>query len=164
VDSIFPPEEALRRFRATVAGEAPSAFSGGAASTDALLRRYWSHLARKDTAALPQLVVSRAEFAYLYYPHSPEAEAGISPEIAWLLIGSQSDRGLARALSRAEGAMSAGLAHSFCEGDPRTSGEFRMYGPCAIVLSSQPPDTVWLARTIVARNGVFKLLGLINGL
>jgi hypothetical protein len=65
IDSVFTPEENLRRFQATVTAPSGNRVSGGAPSTDALLRRYWALLAAGDTLGMTPLMVSRAEYAYL---------------------------------------------------------------------------------------------------
>jgi hypothetical protein len=69
VDSIFPVEEALRRFRAAV-GPEPAGLEGGAASRHALLDRFAQALAAHDTVAFAGMVMSAAEFGWLYYPHT----------------------------------------------------------------------------------------------
>jgi hypothetical protein len=164
VDSAFPPEEALRRFRSTVAGDAPTALSGGERSLDALLRRYWALLVARDTVSMSNLVLNRGEFAYLYFPDSPELAAGLAPEVTWLLIASQGGRGLTRALRAAESAQTKGVARTICLGKPRALGRNTAVGPCGVVLAGPSADTVWIAKAIIQRDGVHKLLGLSNDL
>ena len=72
MDSLLPPEEALRRFREglpVVAG-----LAGGAPSRDSLVRLFVGAVGRRDAALVNRLIVSRAEFAHLYYPSSPLRE------------------------------------------------------------------------------------------
>lgn len=164
VDSIFPPEEALRRFQAEVVGPAPLQLAEGAASTDALLRRYWSLLVRHDTLAMTPLVVSKAEFAYLYYPEGAEASNGVPPNVAWMLLGHNSGRGLTRAL-RAASTRDTTVRAAVCTGLTQRVGQGELYGPCGVVLPSAGGlDTVWVAKTLFRRNGVHKLMGFHNEL
>lgn len=167
VDSLFTPEEDLRRFRATVSGPAPTALTLGERSTDALLRRYWTLLTSRDTLAMTSLVVSRGEFAYLYFPYSREAAAGMPPAAGWELILAQSGRGLTRALLHAEAAAAArsAVVGTVCAGSPLLVGAGRLYGPCGVIVrGSAGTDTLWIAKSLFVRDGVHKLLGLQNEL
>lgn len=70
VDSLLSREELLRRFRG---GVPPiTALEGGSESRDGLVRRFMSALEKRDTVALRAMAMSRSEFAYLYYPTSPQ--------------------------------------------------------------------------------------------
>src|SRR5512133_2202813 len=70
VDSAVPRAEALARFQR--ASPHAGALSGGAASRDELVRRFVQAVEGADTAALRRMVLSRGEFAFLYYPTSRE--------------------------------------------------------------------------------------------
>lgn len=166
VDSIFPPEEALRRFRAELGGEPPASLSGGAPSVDALLRRYWGLLARRDTLAMTPLVMSAREFAWLYYPESGEAAAGLAPNISWLLLSANGGRGLARALAAADtGVTASPLVGTACVPVSGMMGRNRFYGPCGVIRRlGARPDTVWVVQRIIARDGIFKLMSFSNDL
>ena len=164
VDSVFSPEENLRRFQATVSSGEPRRLAGGARSTDALLRQYWALLATGDTLAMTPLIVSRAEYAFLYAPFSPEVAAGLPPHVGWELILSQSGRGLTRALQVAAGAP-APLLGTLCSDVPRPIGAGQLYGPCGVILRRPSSvDTVWIVKSLYARGGIHKLLGLQNEL
>jgi hypothetical protein len=167
VDSLFTPEEDLRRFRATIAGPPPTALAGGAPSTDALLRRYWTLLTQRDTLAMSALVVSRAEYAYLYFPFSREAAAGMPPAAGWELILAQSGRGLTRAMLHAErhAGSNARVTGTICADTPLIVGQGRLYGPCGVIVrGTAGTDTLWIAKSLLVRDGVHKLLGLQNEL
>lgn len=164
VDSVFSPAEDLRRFQATVAGAPPTRLAGGAPSTDALLRQYWGFLATGDTLAMTPLIVSRAEYAYLYAPFSVEGAAGMPPQIGWELILSQTGRGLTRALAAAR-PEPAPVVGTLCSAAPVAVGAGRLYGPCGVILRRPAGiDTVWVIKSLFARDGVHKLLGLQNEL
>ncbi len=164
IDSVFSPAENLRRFQRTVATAPPSRLEGGAPSTEALLRRYWALLAIGDTLGVAPLVVSRAEYAFLYAPASAEFAAGMPPHIGWEIILSQSGRGLTRALRTAQREPAPILA-TLCSDTARTVGTGTLYGPCGVVVRrASSTDTVWIAKSLFARDGRHKLLGLQNEL
>lgn len=164
VDSVFSPEENLRRFQATVTGDPPTRLSGGAASTDALLREYWALLSTSDTLGMSHLIVSRAEYAYLYFPESTEGASGMPPHIGWELILRQSGRGLTRALREAL-VEPAPVVRTECSAEPRTVGRSTIYGPCGVVIRRNGFErTLWIANTLIERDGIHKLMGLQNEL
>jgi hypothetical protein len=164
IDSVFTPEENLRRFQATVAAPANARLTGGAPTTDALLRRYWALLSTSDTLAMTPLIVSRAEYAYLYFPESIEATSGMPPAVGWELIVRQSGRGLTRALFQAQRSPST-VVRTLCSDEPRTMGKSIVYGPCGVVIRRDgAEETLWIAKTLLERDGVHKLLGLQNEL
>ena len=164
VDSVFSPAENLRRFQESVSGGRPVRLAGGEPSTEALLRRYWALLSIGDTLAMRPLVVSRAEYAYLYAPVSAEFAAGMPPHIGWEIILSQTGRGLTRALAAARRTPAPILA-TLCSDTARTVGAGRLYGPCGVVVRRPTSvDTIWIAKSLFARDGRHKLLGLQNEL
>lgn len=163
VDSIFPPDEALRRFQATVQGAAPTGLTGGAADSVTLLKRYWTALLAKDTLAIRLLVVSHAEFAYLFFPESVAFASGMQPSAAWILYESSTGRGLTRAFGAAQGvdATTAQNVSTICRDRQSEEGRSLVYGPCGVVLRrGTQRDTLWIASTLIRRDGVHKFLGL----
>ena len=164
IDSVFTPEENLRRFQATVAPPAENRLSGGAPSTDLLLRRYWALLSAGDTLAITPLIVSRAEYAYLYFPESVEGASGMPPAVGWELIVRQSGRGLTRALFQAQRGP-ATVVRTLCSDEPRPMGKSILYGPCGVVIRRDgTEETLWIVKSLLQRDGVHKLLGLQNEL
>lgn len=164
VDSVFSPEENLRRFQATVAAPAGNRLSAGAPSTDDLLRRYWAMLSIGDTLAMTPLIVSRAEYAYLYFPESIEGASGMPPAVGWELIVRQSGRGLTRALFQAQRGPST-VVRTLCSGEPQPMGKSKLYGPCGVVIRRNgTEETLWIVKSLLERDGVHKLLGLQNEL
>lgn len=164
IDSVFTPEENLRRFQSTVIGAPPTRLSGGARSTDDLLRQYWALLSTADTLNMSPLVVSRAEYAFLYFPESEEGPNGMPPHIGWELIVRQSGRGLFRALVIAQREPSPVL-RTECSDTPRKVGKSTIYGPCGVVIMRNGvEETIWVAKTLIERDGIHKLMGLQNEL
>ena len=168
IDSILPPDEALRRLQQEVTDPIPTRFTGGATSRPALIRAYWEALQRTDTTTIRTLVVSKAEFAYLYFPESAPFASGMQPVPAWVLYEAQTGRGLTAASSRAleTVAGNAVLRDIACRDGGRTEGASQTSGPCGVVLRwpDQRTDTLWIASTIIRRDGRYKLLGLDNAL
>ncbi len=164
IDSVFSPEENLRRFQLTVSAPADGRLRGGAPTTDALLRQYWDLLVASDTLAMSPLIVSRAEYAYLYFPESLEGASGMPPAVGWELIVRQSGRGLARALDQARRAP-ATVLRTTCSDTPRKIGRLTLYGPCGVVIRrGGAEETLWLVKSLLERDGVHKMLGLQNEL
>ena len=101
VDSALPIETLLHRFRATTT-DTPSVLTGGAESPEALTRALLAALEAGDTSAVRNLAISRAEFAWLYYPHAkwtrPPYEMG--PGLVWLQIAASNDKGFVRLVRR----------------------------------------------------------------
>ena len=94
VDSAVPREVALARFQQ--ASQRATALDGGAPSRDALVRAFVRAVETKDTASLRRLVISRGEFAYLYYPTSAQGlpPYNLSPDLYWFMTVEQSNRGV----------------------------------------------------------------------
>ena len=98
VDSIFPIEEEIRRFRE---GMTPvSSLTGGLDSPEALVDALLRRLEAADTLGVAELALTRSEFAYLYYPFTmytaPPYE--LSPALVWFQQQNRSSRGLGRLL------------------------------------------------------------------
>ena len=168
IDSILPPAEALRRLQQEVTDPIPTRLTGGADSRAALIRAYWEALQRTDTTLIRSLVVSKAEFAYLYFPESSPFASGMQPVPAWVLYEAQTGRGLTAASSQAREAAAgrAVLRDVTCRAGGRMEGASETSGPCGVVVRwpDQRTDTLWIASTVIRRDGRYKLLGLDNAL
>jgi len=166
VDSIFPIEEELRRFRATLAGEPPAGLTGGAPSRDALVERFVTALEAADTAAFRDMLLTRTEFAWLYYPHTrftaPPYE--LAPDLLWFQIENGTSRGFGRLLDRM-GGRAAHAAGYTCPVGARTEGPNLAWEDCVVHL--RPPGSerrdLRLFGTILARDGVYKFVSYSNG-
>lgn len=164
IDSILPMPEYLQRFREGLAE--PVGFSGGATSREALARRFLAVVAARDTAALAALAVSRAEFAWLVFPHhiyaSPPYE--LDPGIFWMQLTAGSAKGAHRTLERVGGTRLTFLGLG-CQRDRQqiTSGPVRIWSGCE--LRYRTGDSVLTRRlfgSIVARDGRVKLMSFAN--
>lgn len=165
VDSAVPREIALGHFQH--ASARTTALEGGAASRDALVRAFVRAVEARDTSALRRMLLSRAEFAYLYYPTSSQGlpPYSLSPDLYWFMTVEQSNRG-ARALLNELGGRRLPFAGYRCEGDATTEGENTLWGPCLIRTIQRRGDTLSqrLFGPIVARGGRYKFLSYSNKL
>lgn len=162
VDSIFPPEEEMRRFRVGL-GE-PQGLSGGERSREALVRAFVRAVERSDTAAVRRMIVSRAEFAWLYYPsteftHPPRQ---MSPALLWFMMTQDSEKGIGRLLDR-RGGSRLGYVSTHCDAQPRVEGRNRLWDHCRVTLrNGGTTKTERLFSTLIERDGRFKFLSYKN--
>jgi hypothetical protein len=165
VDSVVPREVALRRFR--VGLDSVAALSGGAPSQDELVRRFVRALEQRDTAAIRSLVMTKAEYAWLYYPTNPQGlpPYELAPDLLWFTLEGRSRQGIAAALDARAGYPLHVVGYA-C--DPVTSreGENTVYGPCTIRRVQAPGDTVTerLFGPVIERAGVWKFVSYANKL
>lgn len=165
VDSILPIEESLRRFREGVPD--PGSLADAFTSRDSLVAAFGRALFQADTAALPGLLLDRAEFAYLYYPSTPFVREPyeLEPALLWFQVQNGSSKGITRALRRF-----AGKGHEYagyeCEAEPTVQGENRVWEEC--VISYEDPSGERLSGrffgSILERGGRFKIVSYTNTL
>jgi len=165
VDSILPREEALRRFRE---GLAPvDSLTGGAGSRDELVAAFARAIAAADTAAIARMAVSRAEFAYLYYPTAVEGKPpyDLEPGLMWFTLYERSNEGARKVLTRYGGHPMHLLGYDCGKGKHREDRN-TIYGPCAVRWKTEAGDTVSvrLIGKILERDGRFKFLSYANPL
>ena len=159
VDSYLPPAESLRRFRAGLS--AVTALAGGAPSRDALVRAFVRAVETRDTRAVNRLIVSRAEFAYVYYPTSPfrTPPYELDPQMAWFQLRTQSEKGISRLLDRF-GGRPLGVVGYDCPSPPLRQGENRVWEGCTVRrVADGAAATGRLFGSILERGGRFKFLG-----
>jgi hypothetical protein len=165
VDSALPREEALRRFREKLPHV--DSLAGGTKSRDELVAAYLRALASADTAALLRLAVTRAEFAWLYYPTTPMGKPpyDLEPGLMWFLHTERNDEGLSKAL-QLYGGKPMTLVDYDCGPKASHEGENIVYGPCALRWRTAKGDTltVRLFNQILERGGRFKILSFGNRL
>lgn len=162
-DAAGDSRVALARFRAGL--EEPKQLSGGAPSLDALIERFVRALEQRDTAALVHMHLTRAEFAWLYYPTNPQSEApyNLSPDLMWFMDHGNSEKGVQRLLADRAG-LPLGVVGYRC--DPVTSrqGQNMVLGPCVVRRAMSGRDTIEerLFGLIVEREGRFKFVSYAN--
>lgn len=165
VDSVFPVEKELRRFRAALP-DSTAALSGDASSRDDLVERFIAALEVGDRNALATLTITPAEFAWLYYPHSrfssPPYE--LSPALVWFQLANYGSRGLNRAIER-YGGRPLDVSGYACDA-AEEQGPNRVWSACTVRLGSAAGDTgsVSLFGAILERDGSFKFVSYGNRL
>ncbi len=166
VDSVTSIEEALRRFRADLT-QHPTRLAGGADSRDQLVERFVRAVEGHDTATIRDLVISRAEFAYLYYPFTPYSGGPmeLEPGLAWFLTQQNSEKGITRVLRRL-GGTPLGYTGYRCDPTPDRQEQNLLWRNCELQLSTTPTDlpAQRLFGTILERDGRFKLVSYANDL
>lgn len=166
IDSVLPVEEALRRFRADIP-LAPSGLSGGATTREELVKSFVQALQEGDTTALDRMLITRAEFAYLYYPTSRASKPPYeeSPDLNYLRSREHTGKGIRRALNLVGGRPTR-YAGYMCSASKRTEGENTLWGPCTVKADTGAGGSVELSLfgTIIERAGHFKFLSYANQL
>lgn len=168
IDSALTPEEHRRRFREQY-GNPPEATAlvNGASSRDALVRGFIDALVSRDSMAMVAMQVTPMEFLDLYYPQSQFSRAPyeMSPQLAWLQISLNSDKGLVRVLRRFTNPGIRYVAHS-CPTDAKVLGAGRMWEGCSVTfaVNSAPPETHRLFGGIFEYAGQYKFLGYTNSM
>jgi hypothetical protein len=166
VDSALPIDTLLARFRATVT-DSPSNFVGGEASAERLAREFLRAISSNDTATVRRLVVNRAEFAWLYYPHTkftkPPYELG--PDLLWLQMNEASEKGIVRVLRR-YGGSSMRFEALNCPDSVSVEGPNRITIGCRLrfAASDSAARTLQLFGSLMERDGRWKFVSYANEL
>ena len=162
VNAVVPTiQSELSTFRSGM--REPSSLAGPP-SRDSLIRLFERALMKRDSAGLAHLQITREEFAYLYYPDSklshPPYELG--PDLMWMQIQSQSDRGLRRLIAK-YGSRSIPVRELECEA-PERQNEVVIH-QCGVRTSGAAgtkPERLF--GSIIERGGRFKFVGYANRL
>jgi hypothetical protein len=166
VDSIFPTDEALRRFRAELGGDSARRFTGGSVSRGALVDRFVKAIARSDTTEIRAMAVTPREFTDLYYMESPYSRPPYrqQPKLAWTMIQNPSTEDLSKLLREMGARPHVYVSHS-CDAGVVTEGKTRRHSGCHVVIregaATGAPQRLF--GTILERDGQFKFLSYTNG-
>jgi hypothetical protein len=165
VDSFVSREVALERFRQ--GGTRVTSLAHAAPTRDRLVADFVRALERRDTTTVRGLVLSRDEFAWLYYPTSKQGlpPYSLNPDLMWFMLVEQGNKGMTRAFNQL-GGRPLRYAGYRCDGGSTTEGENTLWGPCLVRLVLTPGDTseARLFGPIVERGGKFKFLSYGNKL
>ena len=165
IDSLLPPEEEARRFRAALSGDSATGFVGGEGTREALVRRFLRSLAAADSNDLRRMVVSGREFVDVYYPGSPYSSGPYHQPVgfAWRMIQDPSGVGYRRLIARVAGQPMT-FAWQRCEPNVLREGEVDRYTGCLVRIVDQRGDSVTkrLFGSIVSYRGRFKFLSYTN--
>ena len=163
IDSVLSMDTLLARFRRDL--PKPAGLSGGAANRDTLVLLMVRALQTNDTAAFEQLAVTRAEWAWLYYPTNMEARPPyeLPPGLAWLRLQEGNRKAVFRAL-RELGGRSLEYRGYHCPGEPLLEGENRVWVRCTVTVAREgdQPRPLRLFASMVERQGRFAFLSYAN--
>jgi hypothetical protein len=164
VDSIFPPAEALRRFRDASGPGRPTRLSDGDTTVLALFTGYVDALRARDSLAVLRFALTRPEYAWLYFDGSPEQQSGLVPQAAWALMESRSNVGLGRAAGRVSALGSTRVVSATCGPTNVALPAAELIGPCTVVLESADGTRtpLPLSRMVMRRDGRVKLVSFAN--
>ena len=163
VDSILPVAEALRRFRADL--PQVDTLQSGSTSREALVARLAKAITARDTSDLNAMVLSRAEFAWLFYESSPLSRPPYEapPALLWGQIITSSDEG-ARQLVNRLGGKAITVSNFRCPNAPEVQGPVSLHTRCVVRFTAkgEKPLEGNLFGSIIERDGRFKFVGLGN--
>lgn len=163
VDSVFPMEMMLARFRADIP-EVP-AMTSGAGDRDALVTTVVQALQEADTSAFEPMTVTLGEWAWLYFPTSLQAQPPyeLPPGMAWLQVQQGNRVGVLRALERF-GGQALDYQGYACSPEPTVEGANRVWVGCLVQLgrNGEEATPVRLFSAILERDGHFAILSFAN--
>ncbi|HJU89522.1 MAG TPA: hypothetical protein VJ672_09025 [Gemmatimonadaceae bacterium] len=130
---------------------------GGETSREALVRRFLTAVARNDTNDVRAMLMSRSEFAYLYYPTSPFAtrqQAGLW----WFLNIENSRTGITRAFARLAAQPLRYVGHECAASVP--DGKSFTHDHCQVTFAvGRDTTTLRLFGSILEHGGRYKFMG-----
>lgn len=136
------------------------------ASLDAIVARLNRAVEQSDTAALRNIVMSRVEFAYLYYPTSVFTRPPMKqePGLVWYFHLQHSEKGVSRLVHRYGGQP---LRWTNRCAAPKVDGDNRLWFDCIQrIVENGGRDTtvIRLFGGVYERNGRFKIFSYSNDL
>lgn len=166
VDSVFPIDEEIRRFVATL-DSVPTALRHGAGSREELVERFIRAVETRDIAELPRLVIQQDEFITFYYPHTRYTQRPyeLAPALLWFQMENPSSRGLNRLMERM-GGRSLGYAGLDCPDQPLIEERNRIWEGCTVTVRGQDGNMAphRLFGAMLERDGTWKFLSYANAL
>lgn len=167
IDSIFPVEEEIRRFKVARNGASATELKDASETRDALVVRFMKALEARDSADIRAMVLDAAEFIDLYYPTSVHSQPPYkqSPEITWFLLQQNSEKGIKRALER-YGGVAPHFEGYTCNSEPKVEQANRFWEQCTVRWAPVPgaPSPMRIFGTIIERDGRFKFVSYANDL
>ena len=136
----------------------------GARTREALVRRFVRAVERRDTGSVRAMVLSRAEFAHIYYPHSPFTRPPHSQMVGlvWFFTESNSSKGISRVFDRLGGRPLLYRSHR-CNERPQRQGPNLLWEACVLVLGNEEAASdVRLFGSIIERDAQLKFVSYAN--
>jgi hypothetical protein len=164
-ESLYSTANLLKKFREQTP-DRPTELGEASESRDELVRRFARAVEKRDTSEMRAMLVSRGEFAYIFFPASPYAHPPyeLDPAVVWMQLVAESDKG-ARRLFRTYGAREMGYVGHICPDLPQERDGVRIWG-CNVQRVLAPGDTVTerLFGAIIEHDGRFKFASYANKL
>jgi len=157
-------DSALKVFR--VGLEPVTELQAAESSIDRAVARLVEIVERSDTAGLRALVMSRREFAWLYYPTSPFTREPTKqePGLVWFLHIQNSQKGATRLMNR-YGSGRLRLLSNECRGPARVEGGNTIWDDCLQrILEGGDTVVTRLFGGVIARDGRVKIFSYSNDL
>lgn len=162
--AAVPLDSALTLFRRGL--EPVTELGNTESSIEAIVNRLTRAIERSDTATLRDIVMSRREFAYLYYPTSVFTRPPMrqEPGLVWFLHVQHSEKGATRLMNRYGGRPLS--LHNECASPPKVEGANRLWFDCVqrVVESGGDTTVVRLFGGVYERDGRFKIFSYSNDL
>ena len=155
----------LHRFQAGLPPQ--DTLAGTSPTREALTRRYLAAVARFDTSAVRDMHITRAEYAYVYFPSSklmkPPYE--LPPDVAWMLHTAESNKGMGRVMERF-GGQQLRFESVRCPGEPLREGANVVWRGCVVRYRGENEREAEqsLFAAIIERDGQFKFFSYANPL
>ena len=166
IDSTLPIPVLLERFRRATP-DTVVALSGGDASPERLARALLRALSAHDSSAVAALVVSRAEFAWLYYPFTKFVARPyeLGPDLVWLTHAAASEKGARRLLAR-YGGRPLRFSALTCAPETTIEGPNTLTVGCEtrFAVGDSTPRSLHLFGALLNRDGRYKFLSYANDL
>jgi hypothetical protein len=147
----------LRLFQAGI--PEPDTLNHASPSRETLTRRYLDAVMRSDTVALRDMHLSRAEYAYLYFPSSKMMKPpyDLPPDVAWLLLRAESNKGIGSVMRRF-GGQRLTFERVHCPGEPLREGSTIVWRDCVVRFRAEGGSLQErpLFAAIIERDGRFK--------
>jgi len=165
IDSVFPIEEEIRRFREGMVE--PTELTGGAGSMEELVDAFLRAVERADTASVLPMAITQEEFAWFYYPYSifaaPPYE--LPPGLVWFQMQNYSAQGWQR-LMRAHAGMPLFDTGIECPDDGVQARSGRVWDDCVVLgrLPSGEDIEEQLFGSILEVGGRYKFVSFANGM
>ena len=164
-DTLHTAEESLRRFREPLIRV--DSLSPAFTTKHELARTFVTAVVARDVVRLGQTLMSRSEFAWLYYPENPISQPpyGLPVGIAWFELEGNSLSGVRRALE-AYGGRNATFRDIACDPRPVMQGANRLWNGCIVTLALEDGTLarVRMFGSIFERGQRFKLVSAANDL
>ena len=162
VDSVFPPEEEVRRFIAEI-GRTVDTLRYAQPTRDALVQRFATLVEKNDTVAIRHLGLDVIEFASLYYATSRFAKPPyfLKPQTAFFQISANSEHDL-NTLLRSYGGQPFRVSSYECP-PPTREGPNHLHERCRVRFRGDT-TSFQLFGSILEREGRFKFVSFANKL